>query len=488
MASSARDGDPFLTTGVKSPTEKLKVKNIRLIRQDLLERRTQIGKSFNDVECVRGWESINTIMENLEKLHENIYQLLREDPQFVADHLWSENGLLSMERNCGCQMISEVRFGPDNEFVCAGCRAVSTVADLNVQTETFEIKIGSYAGWHWRVYPQVVGSTICQLGERPSARISHLLNSQPCGRVADFQYMKCDQFTNFFLAALLWERLGREKGFSTPHLMTAFVCNEIGYLVLEDNLPYERTESPTEAFVKGTLFQLFFQLQAIQEWEGTLGDPSLRRLQILNMPCQYSFAGKVHNFPFKLLIIPSGVTSFNLPNSVTTGGVQRITQGGTPNTQRYRIRNQNPKLTLGVERVCFNPDFDIRTGSSNVQQLGMSKRCGEDQVRATYRITQNIKRTLEYLRYSGIPLFKASIDVYILFTALMCHAPFYQALMRSETAKACWKDLWGNSDVVDASVRKWHNGPAPSTTDLLEILIDVELKCDPIPGMMQKLM
>ena len=202
--------------------------------------------NFNSIDCCQDWSNVDNIMARYKQDRVNILALLVENPAKLAARLWTDNTMLSREKHCRCQMMSKLKVGLETEFSCPGCRALSRLTDLDTKTEMFTIQCGNFNGWNWRIYSHLIGQAFCQLGCGPSERAKQLLRVNQmyrscCPELNDankVDYLECDAFTQFTLVSIIWEELGNKHNFPTPYMMTSFICNEMGYLVLENNDNY----------------------------------------------------------------------------------------------------------------------------------------------------------------------------------------------------------------------------------------------------------
>ena len=440
---------------------------------------------LNHVTTDQGWASADKMVNRFEEERKNIVALLREDPNKLAAKLWHVNGLLSYEKQCRCQMMSNVKFGMETEFSCIGCRAISRLTDTNGKVKDFNVEVGICAGMNFHIYNLLVGNPVIKLGDGPNARARQLLTSNQLSRSCcpslveagsneSMHYLESDAFTNFVLASMLWEELGNSYAFPVPHVMTGFICNESGYLVLEHNSPIEQIElkqaglstaenaQTSYEIVKAVLCQIILQFYLLKDHEVTLGNPSLARLQVRLAPTQYTVGVQSWNFPVTLFILPSEVTCLQIKQS---------------QNKTIRLFPRSPDNLCGLGRLRLSPHFNVH--KRNVDCDIDENNCKQIQT-LTYQITDETAQTFTYLRYAGVPLFSNSIDLYLLFLSLMCHKPFFEAIHEQAKLYPLWECLWFPEDItrINAKVKVYHDATlAPNTVQLLDIIRNCECKC-----------
>ena len=344
-----------------------------------------------------------------------------------------------------------------------GCRALSRLTDLDTKIDSFTIQCGNFANWNWRIYSHLIGQPFCKLGLGPSERAKQLLKLNQmyrscCPELADagkVDYLECDAFTQFTLVSIIWEELGNKHNFPTPYVMTSFICNEMGYLVLENNDSYStlvKSQTPITTAsavvvdnnilsinnIKSTIMQIIIQLYLVQSHQLTLGNPSLDRLQVRAESVEYKVDSHSWTFPFTLFILPSALTSIQVKR---------------PNANAIRLYPQSSGAKLGIDRLRLSTSFDVFTRSCD----DSADFCVPKQI-VTYRLTSDTIVTFEYLRYAGLPLFSNSIDLYLLFVALMCYKPFFDGINADVNTFKIWQTLWFPEDyaIIMQKVQKMH--------------------------------
>lgn len=448
---------------------------------------------LNYVGTDQGWANVDNIITRFEQERKHVVESLQDNPKSLVSKLWCANGLLSYEKQCRCQMMSNIKYGLETEWACIGCRALSRLTDTNSKVKTFTIQAGMYINTVFDIFTYLVGKPTIEIGHGPNERARQLLRNnqlyQPCcpGLTAAASnentiYCEADGFTNFVLAAMLWEELGYKYSFPVPHVLAAFICNESGYLILEKNLSYSQLQFKTSdntsadnaalsySMVRATLCQIILQFHLLRQHEVTLGNPSLARLQIRPESISYVVQDVTWTFPFMLYIVPSDVTCLQVKQNHPN-----LTGRMSDNNRKIRLFPKSPDNICGLKRLELSPKFNVHTRNINCDVNGES--C-TPVTTITYQITNETALTFEYLRYAGLPLFSNSIDIYLLFIALMCHKPFHDAIHEHPKLYELWECLWFPEDLitVNAKVKQYFN-TIPTTVQLIEIIRGRECKC-----------
>lgn len=417
---------------------------------------------FNDISCVNDWASADYVIISFDNIHSSIYKILRQDPISLPGKLLAKNGLLSVDRACSCQMESNVIFGPEARFICPGCSAVSSLGSVGAEIKTVKIQAGRYSGLEFEIETFLIGEPVCTVGPGPSNRAASLVRCRPCDEdLLTARYLECDTFTHTYLVAMVWEHYMREKRLPALHVMAGFVCSGLGYLLLQ-NKGKIADLSPSANNFRALVFQILLQLRVGIELQLTLGLVDLSILEFDPAPLNTEVEGRQVTLPFQLYL------RLNHRASLSISG-----QAGQPATRLFLRRSQTE---AGLSRLRNGCDLQARTRSDSCNDF-----CSPE-AKHNYKLTPNTRLTFTYLREGGIPVYRGSIDFYALFLSLMCWKPFYDTTRTDEVLRGVWNRLWEPMDleIMEDEVKSYHGKKMPSFSELIDMVVGVEMQCDPI--------
>lgn len=211
---------------------------------------------------------------------------------------------------------------------------------------------------------------------------------------------------------------------------------------------------------RGLLFQLVVSLHFLSSYAFMHGSPSVKSLAFSRTPVDFIYQKVNISSPLTLYIIPSFLSSISMIIPKQTS-VIRIFHPGCDSLLKGK-----PKF----------PNIDLLNFSNNV---------------SGYKIGENLDIFNYFIKFSGLPLFYKSLDLYLFLTVFMYEESFHQYVHNDESIYSLIKSLFNDEENYKKylsnikNLKKRLNGKNydPSSEDFLNVISDITLRCDAIDHM-----
>ena len=444
-------------------------------------RRSKL-KSYNELDCSDTLLSANDIITRWGRDREELGKLTDLKQPF--------KDITPKDDMCVCGLATQRKI-----FVvqgaCLGCNVLTRLFEHGdvVRDVPVAIQAGMYTGMKIRVHNYRRGLDVgyglqgyerneipYHAGMRLMRDIKDLALCTTLPSTPDFWTCKGSGIEHYIIAScFLEEELYKARIPCTPTFKWVYECKgdvntveEVPDLGLGTLREVAQVRAP--GVMRGLLLQLVSTLHYYTAYMFTHGAPSLRALGFSSTPAVYTYDDVKIAAPVTLHLLPSTTSAF-------TVGTNRLYHPGGV-TQRPLDYKLLPPMTTSVTPAAPSSLMTAGAGASACT----GERCEQGSWQhfkriITYRIGASYDTYMTYVRSLGVPLFYASFDMYAFWAALMCEAPFRDAIMADAGILRIWQQLF-TPQQYESIMTDLQSLTTPSPQDLTRILAAYDLRCD----------
>lgn len=384
---------------------------------------------------------------------------------------------LPRDVDCTC-LVTQSRLdltNTDGSLHCPTCRAIKrfTKLCLTGYSSEFIIQSGRQAGQHRIVMttPNVVPTLRWDTAADSRARRYLIQNpgAIACG-TPNFPQLRClqgDSFTiNTIIMACLQDLFDDQSLPHGPRMLTASLCGTTGQRIYENRpvVPYQqfRQQASGPIILQYWAQMLTILLTANKYWF-MHGAPTVESFIIDNYPSNYRYDNVIIGAPFTLRMAPLEHASIIINNvHIYSGDI---------NTDNL------------ISRIDIIPELETRVVRTQEGcKLAGDGKPGLDGSISYFRLSDNNKRVISYLRHAGITLYAGAYDTYCLIVATMLDPIVYEIVQQDVPLRMLWQQLWLPSELaaMEERIRGAHVSPfkVASVASIMEILRVAWLRCD----------
>ena len=206
-----------------------------------------------------------------------------------------------------------------------------------------------------------------------------------------------------------------------------------------------------DTVIKNIILQLLILFKILNKYDFVHGYPSSSSILFFNKPCSYKYEKFRVDSPITLKL-----TNFKY-SSITVN-----------NTRYFPESDSNIDLIF---------DTNVNTFNNLIYSL--------DNTNTTYyRISNLINYNIIniYMKFSGIPLFNLSYDVYAFMIVLMSDYSFYTSVISNTFSYSLWKSMWilDEFDKLTSYLSDFHSSYLSSSNpdDIFKMLSNFTLRFD----------
>jgi hypothetical protein len=186
---------------------------------------------------------------------------------------------------------------------------------------------------------------------------------------------------------------------------------------------------------KSILLQLVSHLHYLRDYGFSLGGAGLDNLLFDVDPTSYRYDGVSIMSQVTLKFSDLGYASITvLPPDLNVNTTRLYNYS---ETEELRIETNPYRPTVTTARVSCSLDNN-RLACAVEQSLGNNTATSY----RVYQLNSNTDLLFTHLQHLGIPLYQSSFDLYVLWSLLMCIPEFYESVMRENSLRRTWEELW----------------------------------------------
>lgn len=391
------------------------------------------------------------------------------------------------------------------QYSCPSCKDISTLTNLYpkptgekdnyygpVTDKIREVPIehGKYSGKILVVVPHGRVGIRGQWSKQANYITQAIIDNNPslatCNTRIDgaSRYYESDSFINQLLVYSVMEQ---QLSDSSEHVhlvrhFNDFICRGFGYTFQEQVHPLTDID-PNINNVRSILLQLGTYLSSVRDLSFIHGDATIDSLYYTKSKCKYKSNDDIDiNHKLTLKFGKYEKSSILISNSTrliprTNVDIEMSVSNFRPEVE-VRTRYNSSLAPTCIRRTSLSDD--VQSSSENPFQYKSDNGvdCYSDQ---WYRIKTNNNVFFNVLRYSGVPLFGGSYDLYTFLVSLMTWKEFRDIVLSNDQMITIWRSVWLPEDVKTIEDRlKKYTDPVTSVFAVSDIMRGIWLQCHAI--------
>lgn len=485
---------------------------------------TASTSKYTDVKCCDEVKTVGSMLTRYKKDREVILKNLKDNIGGLSAVLWKDGSPLSIDNKCLCNVGKGDLL---TAFRCVPCKSIGLATDYHKvgrssSSAPLIVKCELSAddsipgGMNRDFITMMIVETLVPRGISMSTDDSYEVRAKAvldknrsgnvCGLVLPQSYYGCDKFTNNILISWLVEE--KMKAASMPHcvpLLSAFVCNRVGYNIYDfsDKITHLRdgieemfpkppqgtglsitgsslvSPPPTSSDLKsgGHAVEIVKQVACIwsilSDSGFSYGNPTDDTIAVKSTVCSYTWKGVTVFSPISLVIHGFEQSSINVPSS-SSGSVARIFPRSEMSDSQLYDRVGLPVVSTTRITMSSCPTGWKTTSVPGVCGSGVD---GKSDI-TIYKVTDS---KFKIFRHVGIPLFPGSYDFYCNMISLLRIKSFSDAFLKTDVGASIFNIMFFPMEREKVRVRLDSDLTKVSPSDVLR---DITLRCDIVTHVM----